>query len=378
MEVQIWPGSSSFSTGSTPYGFYDTDAAFASDADKVANWCARRLGYPIVDIELQDINFYTAFEEAVSEYSTQVNQFNIQEHFIYLQGASTGSNLSQREITPNMGRYVTISEMYGSEAGVGGTIAYKTASIAVDAGQQVYNLQTLISDVYESGSAIEIKQVMHFGVPAIIRYFDPLAGTGAGMQSMLDAFGWGGMSPAVSFMMMPVYSDLLRMQAIEFNDLFRKSAYSFELINNEFRIFPIPNFPMRVWFKYIVKSERSNPLQTPTGVVSDISNVPYNRLTYSQINHAGKQWIFKYALVIAKEMLGFVRNKYQSIPFSNNNELQPTDLLSGIAEEKRSLIEELSELLKATGKQAQLEKEASAAQNLQEQFKRVPLKIYIG
>ena len=77
MEVQIWPGSSSFSTGSTPYGFYDTDAAFASDADKVANWCARRLGYPIVDIELQDINFYTAFEEAVSEYSTQVNQFNI-------------------------------------------------------------------------------------------------------------------------------------------------------------------------------------------------------------------------------------------------------------------------------------------------------------
>lgn len=378
MEVQIWPGSSSFTTGSTPYGFYDADATFASDADRVANWCARRLGYPIVDIELQDINFYTAFEEAVSEYSTQVNQFNIQEHFIYLQGASTGSNLSQREITPNMGRYVTISEMYGSEAGVGGTIAYKTASIAVDAGQQVYNLQTLISDVYESGSAIEIKQVMHFGVPAIIRYFDPLAGTGAGMQSMLDAFGWGGMSPAVSFMMMPVYSDLLRMQAIEFNDLFRKSAYSFELINNEFRIFPIPNFPMRVWFKYIVKSERSNPLQTPTGVVSDISNVPYNRLTYSQINHAGKQWIFKYALVVAKEMLGFVRNKYQSIPFSNNNELQPTDLLSGIAEEKRSLIEELSELLKATGKQAQLEKEASAAQNLQEQFKRVPLKIYIG
>ena len=378
MEVQIWPGSSSFTTGSTPYGFYDTDPAFASEADRVANWCARRMGYPIVDVELQDINFYTAFEEAVTEYSTQVNQFNIQEHFIYLQGASTGSNLSQREITPNMGRYVTISEMYGSEAGVGGTVSYKTASITVDPSSQVYDLSTLIADVYESGSEIEIKQVMHFGAPAIVRYFDPLAGTGTGMQTMLDAFGWGGMSPAVSFMMMPMYSDLLRIQAIELNDTIRKSAFSFELVNNEFRIFPIPSYPMKVWFKYIVKTERNNPLQTPTGVVSDVSNVPYNRLTYSQINHAGKQWIYKYAYVIAKEMLGMVRNKYQSIPFSNNNELQPTDLLSSISEEKAALIEELNTLLTATGKQAQLEKEAAAAASLQDQFKQVPLKIYIG
>ena len=30
----IWPGSSSFTTGSTPFGFFDTDTVFQSHADK--------------------------------------------------------------------------------------------------------------------------------------------------------------------------------------------------------------------------------------------------------------------------------------------------------------------------------------------------------
>lgn len=378
MNIPIWPGSSSFTTGSTPYGFYDTDSLFASDADKVAKFCAHKLGYPVAAIELQDINFYTAFEEAVSEYSALVNNFNIRENFIYLQGAQTSSNFDQREITPNMGRLITISEMYGTEAGVGGVIEFKTASIQLNIGQQNYDLNNLIADVHESGSAIEIRQVMHFGIPAIVRYFDPLAGTGTGMQNMLDAFGWGGMSPAVSFMMMPVYSDLLRMQAIEFNDLFRKSAYSFELVANQLKILPIPQHSMKVWFKYIVKADRNNPLQTLGGRVSDISNVPYTRISYSYINAPGKQWIYKYAAVVAKEMLGAVRNKYSSIPFSNNNEVTLTDLTTSINEEKNSLREELNDLLTATGRQAQLEKEQAAAQAIQDQFKKVPLKIYIG
>ena len=68
--IPIWPGSSSFTTTSdpTPFGFYDTDIQFQSDADNVAKFCTRRLGYPLVDVELQNINFYTAFEEAVTTY----------------------------------------------------------------------------------------------------------------------------------------------------------------------------------------------------------------------------------------------------------------------------------------------------------------------
>jgi radical SAM superfamily enzyme YgiQ (UPF0313 family) len=60
--IPIWPGSSSFTPGNTPFGFYDTDFQFQTDADKVANFCARRMGYPIVDIELQNPD-YSLFDE---------------------------------------------------------------------------------------------------------------------------------------------------------------------------------------------------------------------------------------------------------------------------------------------------------------------------
>jgi len=65
--IPIWPGSASFTTGSTPFGLYDADAVFVTASNNTAEWCAKRLGYPITDIELQDINFFACFEEAVTE-----------------------------------------------------------------------------------------------------------------------------------------------------------------------------------------------------------------------------------------------------------------------------------------------------------------------
>ena len=75
--INHYPGSSSFDVGQTPFGIYDNDPHFYDDAPKLALWCVRRLGYPIVDVELIDDQIYSCFEEAVSEYSSQVNQFNI-------------------------------------------------------------------------------------------------------------------------------------------------------------------------------------------------------------------------------------------------------------------------------------------------------------
>ena len=45
--IAIYTGTSTFTTGSTPFGFYDADSTFRTDADKVVKWCAQRLGYPI-------------------------------------------------------------------------------------------------------------------------------------------------------------------------------------------------------------------------------------------------------------------------------------------------------------------------------------------
>ena len=379
----IWPGSGSAVSGNTPFGLYDSDTTFQSDAPKFATWASRRLGYPIMAIELQDVQFYTCFEESITEYSAQVNQFNIRENLLSLKGQATGSNVTHKVVTPNLSSNIRIAEQYGTEAGVGGTVDFKSGSITVDSGSQVYDLNSLWATPSESGEAIEIRKVYYEAAPAVHRYFDPYAGTGAGSYNMLDSFGWGGMTPAVQFMMMPIYADLLRIQAIEFNDQVRKSAHTFELRNNKIRIFPNPVSSYKLWFEYILKGDRDTPLQTRFGetsdVVSDYSNVPYNFMEYQFINDVGKQWIRKYGLALSKELLGMIRSKYGSIPVPNAETTLDGDTLRGEATtEKEALVTELRENLEASSRKLMLEADSEEATRLQEKLQKVPLPIYIG
>lgn len=375
VDIPIWPGSSSFSSGSTPFGFYDADSEFIIDADNVADWCAKRLGYPLVDIELQSGNFYACFEEAVSEYSNHVNQFNIQQNLLSIIGTPVSNNLTQRTISANIGPLIDLATEYGVDVFTNGNVSFYSASIDVQNGIQKYNLNTLIRDVKEPGRHIEIKRVHHYAPPASIRFYDPYLGN----QAMLDTFGFGAYSTGVSFMLMPMYADLLRVQAIEFNDMMRKSAYSFEIINNELRIFPIPVKNFKLWIEYLVKEERSNPLKYPTGSVSDMSNAPYDLMTYSLINSVGKQWIYKYTLALSKENLGYIRGKYSSIPIPNaETTLNSSDLLTAAANEKQQLVEELRGILETTTRSKLLEAKREEIDNLNASLMGSPLSIYIG
>ena len=382
VNIPIWPGSSSFSPGDTPFGYYDNDAQFQSDADNVASWCAKRIGYPIVDIELQDINFYTCFEEAITEYSSQVNQFNIRENLLNLKGSSTSTNLSQTQLNANLGGLISLSKDYGSEAGSGGRLTYYTGSFTASPGQQIYDLTDPSVTTLESGTPgvdkIEIKKMLHNAPPAMVRYFDPFVGTGLGSQQMMDTFGWGNYSPGVSFMMQPLYDDLLRLQAIEFNDMVRKSQYGFDIQNNRIRIFPIPTSTYNVHFHYILESDRSNVVISDS-VVSDYSNARFDRIDYSNINHVGKRWIQKYTLALVKEMLGAVRSKFSSIPIPGSDiTLDGSDLRSEAATEKEILITELRENLEATSRKSLLEAQKDESEFMEQTLNRVPRAIYIG
>ena len=385
----IWPGSSSFSSGHTPYGFYDSDTEFSGSGnhsvDRFSNWAAKRLGYPIVAIEMPTGSFYACYEEAITEYSAQVNQFNIKDNILALQGQETGSgttktNLTHRKLTPTLGRNIQLAEQYGTEAGVGGTVSWKTGSIAISSGSQEYDLNALYADVSESGNAIEIRKVFYEASPAITRYFDPYAGTGDGSYNMLDNFGWGNKSPGVQFMMMPMYADILKVQAIEFNDQIRKSAYSFELRNNKIRIFPNPTETYNLWFQYIVKKDRDTTLQgTTRGVITDFSNAPFNNMLFQDINDVGKQWIKKYGLALCKELLGTIRSKYASMPIPGAETTLDGDTLRNEATaEKEVLMTQLREMLEQTSKKSLLEADKDEAEFLNEKLNKVPIPIYIG
>ena len=381
----IWPGSGSAASGSTPFGLYDTDSEFQTEAPQVATWCAKRLGYPIMDVELQDNQFYACLEESISEYGAQVNQFNIRDNLFHLKGQSTGSNFTHRRVKPTLGENIFISEEYGQEANVGGSLEVKRTAVSINSGSQTYDLNALVSDVSESGASIEVKRVHYEARPAVTRYFDPYASTGFGTYNMLDGFGFGSYSPAITFVLQPIYADLLRIQAIEFNDQIRKSAYSFEIKNNQMRIFPIPTASGSVWVEYVKTSDRDNPLRTRHSgsnddtVVSDYSNVNYDFMTYSNINDVGKQWIRKYTLALAKELLGIIRSKYDNIPIPNAEVSLDGDTLRAEATaEKEQLIEQLRENLEQTSRKALMEAKRDESEFEQETLKKVPYPIYIG
>ena len=380
----IWAGSSSFSSGDTPWGLYDTDNEFTSSADKFADWSARRLGYPIMSVELQSGSFYACFEEAVTEYSAQVNQFNIKDNLLHLTGQATGSgsSVTHKRVTPTMGRSVFLAKQYGTEIGVGGDVSYYTGSLAIKEGVQTYEIDKIFTDVSAS-EAIEVKRIFYESTPAMQRFFDPYATTGYGTINMVEGFGFGNYSPAVSFTLMPLFEDLLRVQAIELNDSIRKSAYSFSLVNNKLRIFPDPTEDRNLRFEYVKVSERDNPLITQysgsADVVSDFSNVPYNNMEYKFINDVGRQWIRKYGLALCKELLGMIRSKYGSIPIPGGEQTLDGDTLrSEAAAEKEVLVTQLREMLEQTSRRALLEADKDEAEFLQEKLQKVPYPIYIG
>ena len=378
----IWPGSGSAVSGTTPFGFYDEDTTFQSDAPKFAKWCAKRMGYPITAIELQDTQFYACFEESITEYSSHVNQFNIKDNLLSLKGQSTSSNLTHKRITHTMGEQIFLSETYGSEAQVGGTVPVYKDKITVESGSQDYNLNTLIADPSGSG-AIEIKKVFYEAAPAVSRYFDPYAGTGNTTNNLLDGFGFGGASPAITFVLQPVYADILKTQAIEFNDQIRKSGYSFELKNNSLRLFPPPAATGSIWIEYSKVTEKENVLRTrysgSVDTISDISNAPFDNMVYKQINDVGKQWVRKYGLALSKELLGMVRSKYGTIPIPNSDVTLDGDTLRAEATaEKEQLVEQLREMLDQTSNKALLEADIESSDSLQEKMKKVPMPIFIG
>ena len=380
-DIPIWPGSSTFFPGDTPFGFYDTDTQFQSDAPKVADWCVRRMGYPLVDIELQAVNLFTCFEEAINEYGSQLYHFQIVNSFHTLEGTSTGSKLNNSIIAPNLGNTINIAEQYGSEAeGAGGNYKLEKGTLNVTPGVQNYDLLSDVSSSISGSDSVYLKRVYHYAPSAINRYFDPYAGTGTGIQSLMQSFGFGNMSPGVNFMLMPMYFDVLKVQAIEMNDQIRKSAYHFDVEDNRYlKLFPIPQQGYKLHYEYVLKSVANNPVKDTTGGITNLSNVPYTNPTYKLINEPGRQWIRRYALALAKEMLGSVRGKYQSVPIpGDTTTLDFARLLSEASAEKTALIEELKTFLEETTRVKQLERQNQEAQLTQETFYKVPYPIYIG
>jgi hypothetical protein len=387
--------SASASLDATPFGIYDNDNEFKTDAPKTATWVARRLGYPIVNIELDNQQIWACFEESTSEYSAQVNQFNLRNNLDILRGQPKNrvANYSQTLVDGSfLPTAIRMSQQYGTQAGVGGSTSIQKAYVDLTASVQIYDLMNQAVDtktnlkfnqIFSGSSTVDVTKVFYEATPAITRFFDPYSVGAQGTLNLMSELGFGNYSPAAQFLMMPLYEeDILRMQAIEFNDHIRKSTFSFNIVDNKLEIFPVPSGMglTRIYFEYMSRDEFEHDSQTiQADSLSDYSDIPYDFIQYSNINEVGKQWIRKYTLALTKELLGAIREKYSSVPIPDGDvNLDGAALRSEAQVEKDALITQLRENLEEMSRKNVMENKAHESDHHQDMLRKVPLKIYVG
>jgi hypothetical protein len=393
--IPIYPGSSSFFPGMTPFGFYDNQYDFQVDADKVTRFCALRLGYPIENIELQDINFYAAFEEATTVYGNELYAFQIRDNYLSLEGTPTTIDINDSIITPTFSSIVRLSQQYGEEAGAGGNVTWYKGQLELQRGVQRYNLSEWAVSQSISGG-IEIKNVFYQPPPAVSQLYSTTLMTGQGGLGGVPAAGLYGFGYGfANYLMMPTSFNMQNIQAIEMQNTVMLSNYTFNIVNNILTVFPIPGtggfdfgdedtgdlgYGHFLIFDFIKNDERlESTFSNGVGKVNNTAKVPYNNINYNNINSVGRSWIFEYTLSLTKEILGYVRGKYSQIPIPGAEvTLNQQDLLTSATATKEALITRLRDYFNDTSRQSLLERRAAESVARVSEINNVPMPIYIS
>lgn len=300
---------------------------------------------------------------------------------VYIQSTLKNA-LNNKLLNNNLATITTrIAEDYASEADTGGHYNVKTGSLQMARGVQDYDLNAwaaVSASLIDEEDTIEIRRIFFQQQPAIARYFDPYAGTGTGIQSLLESFGFGQFSPGINFLLMPINFDVQRIQAIELNDEIRRADFSFDIKNNQLKIFPIPGENRQLFFEYITTKDKNRIVtDNRRNVVTDVMNVPYRNPVYSNINMVGRTWIFKYTLAVCREIEAHIRIQFANLNIQGIGPLQGSELITDARTEKENLLTELKEMLNEVSRKGQLERKQQEAQFTRDTLTNVPLTIYI-
>ena len=370
----------------TPFGFFDSDLTFQSEADSIITFVKRKLGDDILSVELTRKQIWACLEESSLEYSSIINQYQAKSQLANLLGGPTGSldGTEQKFPRENLEFMLRRAEPYSMEAGLGGSYNMLSGSISLKKGQQDYDLYTDLKD--GSGSALfdnaanspktkmKVMEVFHFSPQAAYRFFD----TTSAVNYLNNEFSFESFTPETVFYVLPVFEDVLRGGMLDMSSRVRRSNYSYKIAGTKIRIFPMPvvETPQNLFIRVHFSPDPLNPSFSDASIdgISNLSNIPYGRLQYSRINSIGRQWIRQYALALSRELLGMIRSKFSSVPIPGADlQLNGTDLIAQGREDKENLKTKLSEMLEEMTYDKMLESEAAASENLQRILKQIPM-----
>lgn len=379
----------------TPFGFFDSDSDFQIEADAMVTFVKRKLGDDVLSVELTKKQIWACFEEAMCEYGSLINQYQIKSQLANLLGFPTGSleGFEQRFPRENLEFMLRRAEPYAMEAGLGGSYDSVSGSIALVRNQQDYDIYDTLKDssgnlifsssLNTSNSKMKIMEVFHYSPQAAYRFFD----TTSAINYLNNEFSFESFTPETVFYVLPVFEDILRGGQLDLSNRVRRSNYTYKIIGRNIRIFPMPtqDDPLNLFMRVQFSPDPMNPGIPDPAIygVSNMSNVPFGNLQFSRINSVGRQWVRQYTLALAKELLGLVRNKFSSVPIPGGDlQLNGSELISQGREEKGNLVTKLSEMLDELTYSKMLEDEAGAAESLTNILKKIPIPngraIFIG
>jgi len=381
-------------------GAYTGSVGFLTGAVAQVAYTYKKLGGDILDLEITSGSVFANYEEATLEYSYLVNIHQSKNSLSFALGSETGSFNHQGQLTEGTGSALKfpnytfdyalkMGERFSHEVGMGGSIPIYSASFDSVANQQDYDLQAIVSASAAAGgvpySAIDrtkkitIRDVFYRTPFSAWRFY----GYYGGLNVVGNYHDYGQYTDQSTFQVIPAWHN--KLQAVSYEDHLytRTSHFSYEIIDNKIRIYPIPSAvsPEKFWFRFSVPpgAFETTSDSSITGV-NNMNTMPFENIPYESINSIGKQWIRRFALALSKETLGQVRGKFGgNVPIPGDNiSLNASDLLSQAKEEQTALRTELKEILDTMTYDKLAEMDKNMVENQAEIINNVPLKIFVG
>ena len=371
-------------TNATPFGVFDDDSEFKTEADQMVVFVKRKMGDDVLSVELTKKQIFANMEEAGLEYSSILNQYQAKSQLVNFLGFSTGSMSGSQEkyVRDNLEYLTRFAEPYAMEAGIGGSYNSTSGSIQLQGGRQDYDMYTELKDgndtpLFDSSKGkLKIAEVFHFNPQAAYRFFD----TTSAVNYLNNEFSFESFTPETIFYVLPVFEDILRAGQLDLSNRVRRSNYSYEVNGTKIRIFPTPTIgsEKKLWIRVRQYPDPTSPAYKDEMIhgVSNMSNIPFGNLTYSRINSIGKQWIRQYTLALSREQLGMVRSKFGNIPIPGGDvSLNGTDLVAQGREDQTNLKTQLKEMLETMTYDKLIEIQSTRAEQMNKQLRYVPMPL---
>lgn len=375
----------------TPFGFFDSDVAFQTEADGIVTFVKRKLGDDVLSVELTKKQIWACLEEATLEYARYVQEMKIVSELVNMLGQPTGSiDLTNTYPHKSLEYLLRLADAYAYEAAVGGSFDAHLGYFNIEIGRQDYNLYTELHSTQTGSLVVDTLPTGSRGRLRVIEVYhhEPIAAQSTLLNAsnitnfLATNFNYESYVNSTVFYVLPVFEDVLRRGMLKEAFRVRRSNYSYQIIGSQLRIFPIPNSDLggtaRLYVKVAPPPNVFNPAFQDDSIhgVSGPENVPFSVLPYGTITVPGRQWIRQYTLALAREILGLVRSKFQTVPIPNADlQLNGESLLQQAREDKERLVTNLKEFLEKLTGQKLIEAQAAIAESVQKQLRMVPMPL---